>query len=67
MSIESEAGKGDLARKVSEKYGKNYSKLFGSEEEVRRRRLAYIAEQKAKKDKSIKPGEPCGCRKRGGK
>ena len=31
------------------KAGKNYTRIFGSEEEVKKRRLAYIEEQKRKK------------------
>lgn len=42
--------KGDWDRTSDrEKASKNYTRIFGSEEEVRKRRLAYIEEQKRKK------------------
>ena len=46
---ESDAGKGDDKRPVHiPTWDKNYTSLYGSDEEVRQRRIAYIAEQKAK-------------------
>ena len=42
--------KGDGDRTSNyKKAGKNYTRIFGSEEEVRKRRPAYIEEQKRKK------------------
>lgn len=50
---ESDAGKGDDKRPVHiPTYDKNYTSLYGSDEEVRKRRLAYIEEQRLKKEKA---------------